>query len=33
MIRQPAVAGQFYPADPQRLRQTVREFLAAATPL
>lgn len=29
-VRQPAVAGQFYPADPQRLRTTVQEFLRQA---
>lgn len=29
-IRQPAVAGLFYPADPQALRDQVREFLANA---
>lgn len=29
-VRQPAVAGQFYPADPQRLRTTVENFLRQA---
>ena len=28
MIREPAVAGQFYPRQPQRLEREVREFLA-----
>ncbi|MET0025114.1 MAG: AmmeMemoRadiSam system protein B [Sedimenticola sp.] len=31
-IRRPAVAGLFYPADPQELRQDVHQFLDAATP-
>ncbi|MET0116185.1 MAG: AmmeMemoRadiSam system protein B [Sedimenticola sp.] len=31
-IRRPAVAGLFYPADPQELRQDVHQFLGAATP-
>lgn len=30
MIRQPAVAGAFYPGDPEQLRAQVREFLAEA---
>lgn len=29
-VRQPAVAGQFYPSDPQRLRTTVEKFLRQA---
>jgi len=29
-VRQPAVAGQFYPADPRRLRATVEGFLRQA---
>jgi len=29
-IRAPAVAGMFYPADPQVLRQSVRDYLAGA---
>ena len=29
-VRPPAVAGQFYPADPGRLRTTVKDFLDAA---
>ena len=29
-IREPAVAGMFYPADPQELEDTVRRFLGAA---
>lgn len=29
-MRQPAVAGQFYPADPDELRMDVNDFLAAA---
>ena len=29
-VRQPAVAGQFYPADSRRLRSTVESFLAEA---
>jgi MEMO1 family protein len=29
-VRQPAVAGQFYPADPSELRQMVDEFVAQA---
>ncbi len=29
-VRQPAVAGTFYPAEPERLRAMVREFLADA---
>jgi len=29
-VRQPAVAGQFYPADPRRLRTTVEDFLRKA---
>ncbi len=32
-IREPAVAGMFYPADENELRRTVDEFLAAAKPL
>jgi AmmeMemoRadiSam system protein B len=31
-VRQPAVAGQFYPADPDELRIEVNVFLAAAKP-
>jgi AmmeMemoRadiSam system protein B len=31
-VRPPAVAGSFYPADPQRLRAEVDGFLAAARP-
>jgi AmmeMemoRadiSam system protein B len=31
-LRQPAVAGTFYPADPARLRTVVRAFLDAAAP-
>src|SRR5262245_40934139 len=31
-IRQPAVAGHFYPADPNELATTVRNFLAHARP-
>jgi len=31
-VRQPAVAGLFYPADPRELRETVRRALAAAEP-
>ena len=31
-LRQPAVAGTFYPADPARLRAAVRAFLEAAVP-
>ena len=27
-VRQPAVAGRFYPADPDELRDTIRKFLA-----
>jgi len=30
-LREPAVAGMFYPADPQKLRSMVDGFLAAAT--
>lgn len=30
-VRQPAVAGQFYPADPERLRRTVTGFLEEAS--
>ncbi len=30
MIRQPAVAGRFYPADPNELRDRVRQFVGAA---
>lgn len=30
MIRQPAVAGRFYPADPEKLRERVRQFVGAA---
>jgi len=30
MIRQPAVAGRFYPADPGELRQRVQQFVGAA---
>ncbi len=33
MIREPAVAGQFYPADPESLRRKVRSFLVAREPL
>ncbi len=29
-IRQPAVAGQFYPGDPDRLREMVRRYIAEA---
>lgn len=29
-VRKPAVAGSFYPADPEKLRRTVQELLAAA---
>jgi hypothetical protein len=32
-IRQPAVVGMFYPADPGRLRGMVREFLDTAVPV
>ena len=32
MIREPAVAGTFYPADPAELSRMVREFLAAGEP-
>jgi hypothetical protein len=31
MIRPPAVAGAFYPADPEELRSTVRDLLQGAT--
>ena len=31
-VRQPAVAGTFYPADPERLRDHVEELLAEAEP-
>ena len=31
MIRRPAVAGQFYPSDPEELRETVDAYLDAAT--
>jgi AmmeMemoRadiSam system protein B len=31
-VRQPAVAGQFYPADPNELRMEVNAFLVAAKP-
>jgi len=31
-IRQPAVAGQFYPANPRALRREVEDFIAAAIP-
>lgn len=31
--RPPAVAGQFYPADPERLRAEVQHLLASSTPL
>jgi AmmeMemoRadiSam system protein B len=31
-MRNPAVAGLFYPADPQELRRTIAAFLSAATP-
>src|SRR5437660_1913090 len=30
MLRQPAVAGRFYPAEPERLAQSIREFLEPA---
>ena len=30
MIREPAVAGQFYPANPNKLRESVRSFLKPA---
>ncbi|HEY9093732.1 MAG TPA: AmmeMemoRadiSam system protein B [Candidatus Cryosericum sp.] len=30
MIRHPAVAGQFYPADPRELRETVRQYLESS---
>lgn len=33
MIREPAVAGQFYPADPESLRKKIRSFLAPREPL
>ena len=34
MIREPAVAGQFYPANPNKLRESVRSFLKpSGTPL
>ena len=29
-VRQPAVAGQFYPDDPEKLRMEVNDFIAAA---
>lgn len=32
MVRRPAVAGEFYPADPLELRATVQGYLAAARP-
>ena len=32
-VRLPAVAGEYYPADPYQLQETVRNHLAAATPL
>jgi len=32
VIRRPAVAGQFYPADPVELRWTIESLLAQATP-
>src|SRR4051812_28178794 len=31
-VRGPAVAGQFYPEDPEQLRRTVLEHLSAAEP-
>jgi AmmeMemoRadiSam system protein B len=31
-VRRPAVAGQFYPADPHRLEATIAELLAQAAP-
>jgi len=31
-VRPPAVAGQFYPADPEELRSEVKNFIAAAKP-
>lgn len=31
-IREPAVAGLFYPDDPQQLRQQLKQFLGAGTP-
>ena len=31
-VRRPAVAGQFYPADPRRLEATIAELLAQAPP-
>lgn len=32
MVRQPAVAGRFYPVDPRELEERVRGFIAAAHP-
>jgi MEMO1 family protein len=32
IVRQPAVAGQFYPGQPDELRQMIDQFLAEATP-
>jgi len=31
IVREPAVAGRFYPADPDELRATIRRFLAGST--
>jgi len=33
MVRKPAVAGQFYPADPKELEATVKKLLAGGEPL
>ncbi|MBZ5495333.1 MAG: AmmeMemoRadiSam system protein B [Acidobacteriia bacterium] len=33
MIREPAVAGQFYPANPQRLQENIRSFLSRSEAL
>lgn len=33
MLRQPAVAGRFYPADPDVLRRDLRSYLSSAQPL
>src|SRR5216684_6306218 len=30
MVRQPAVAGRFYPAEPDKLSESIREFLEPA---
>jgi AmmeMemoRadiSam system protein B/AmmeMemoRadiSam system protein A len=32
VVREPAVAGRFYPTDPEELRATIRSFLAKASP-